>query len=84
MRVTRLTILQNLLQHVTVDIGKSEDVPENVRERALYRYLTKLKPETFDGHYSDIWREYATLLMAENLLDLAKKANVCIRDFKLI
>lgn len=32
----------------------------------------------FDGHYSDIWREYGTLLMAENLLDLARKANVSI------
>eukprot|EP00105_Crassostrea_gigas_P046404 XP_019930552.1 PREDICTED: uncharacterized protein LOC105347472 isoform X1 [Crassostrea gigas] len=65
----------NLLQHVTVNIDKPEDVPEDVRERALYRYLTNLKPETFDGHYNDIWREYGTLLMAENLLDLARKAN---------
>lgn len=73
------TILQNVLNYVTVNIDKAEDVPEDVRERALYRYLTNLKPETFDGHYSDIWREYGTLLMAENLLDLARKANVSIR-----
>ncbi|XP_065930480.1 uncharacterized protein [Magallana gigas] len=64
----------NLLQHVIVNIDKAEDVPENVRDRRLYRYLKNLKPETFDGHYSDIWREYGTLLMAENLLDLAKIA----------
>lgn len=79
MRIGCFTNLQNVLQHVTVKIDKAEDVPEDVRERALYRYLTNLKPETFDGHYSDIWREYGTLLMAENLLDLARKANVSIR-----
>eukprot|EP00105_Crassostrea_gigas_P041325 XP_019925473.1 PREDICTED: calmodulin-beta isoform X1 [Crassostrea gigas] len=74
MRGRCFTILQNLLQHVTVNIDKAEDVPENARDRRLYRYLKNLKPETFDGHYSDIWREYGTLLMAENLLDLAKIA----------
>lgn len=79
MRIGCFTNLQNVLQHVTVNIDSAEDVPEDVRERALYRYLTNLKPETFDGHYSDIWREYGTLLMAENLLDLARKANVSIR-----
>lgn len=63
---------------MTVNIDKQEDVPEDVRERALYRYLTNLKSETFDGHYNDIWREYGTLLMAENLLDLAKIAKVSI------
>lgn len=64
---------------MTVNIDKAEDVPEDVKERALYRYLANLKPEMFDSHYSNIWREYGTLLMAENLLDLAKKANVSIR-----
>lgn len=62
----------------TCDIDKAEDVPENARDRPLYRYLKNLKPETFDGHYSDIWGEYGTLLMAENLLDLARSANVSI------
>lgn len=73
------TILQNVLNYVTVNIDKAEDVPEDVRERALHRYLTNLKPEMFDGHYSDIWMEYGTLLIAENLLELARKANVNVR-----
>lgn len=58
-------------------------MPEDAREMALYKYLANLKPETFDGHFNDIWREYGTLLMAEKLLDLAKKANLCIRTSKL-
>ncbi|XP_056012448.1 uncharacterized protein LOC125679548 isoform X2 [Ostrea edulis] len=65
----------NILPLVTVNISKPEEVPELVRERALYRYLANLKPELYNKSYTDMWREYGTLLMAENLLDLAKKAN---------
>lgn len=62
-----------------VNIDKVEDVSEDVRERVLYRYLINFKLEIFDGYYSDIWREYGILLMAENFLDFVRKVNVSIR-----
>jgi hypothetical protein len=61
---------------MTVNISKPEEVPDVARERALYRYLANLTPEMYGNSHSDIWREYGTLLMAENQLDLARKANV--------
>ncbi|XP_062601177.1 uncharacterized protein LOC134262871 [Saccostrea cucullata] len=73
-----------LLPQVTVNMSKPDEVPESVRERALYRYLVKLKLETYDDSYTDIWREYGTLLIAENLLDLARKANGPDRNIYLI
>ncbi|XP_061165229.1 uncharacterized protein LOC133174180 isoform X2 [Saccostrea echinata] len=74
----------NVLQQVTVNMSKPDEVPDTVRERALYRYLVKVKPETYDGSYNDIWREYGTLLIAENLLDLARKANGPDRNIYVI
>nr|XP_022325312.1 uncharacterized protein LOC111125625 [Crassostrea virginica] len=64
----------DILRHVTVNIDKPDDVPFVMRERALFRYLVNLKPETYENHFHDIWREYGTYLIAENLLDLARKA----------
>ncbi|XP_062613486.1 uncharacterized protein LOC134275231 isoform X1 [Saccostrea cucullata] len=83
--VLRSTFPQaNVLPQVTVNMSKPDEVPESVRERALYRYLVKLRPKTYNGSYSDIWREYGTLLIAENQLDLARKANGPDRNIYLI
>ena len=68
---------------MTVNIDKPDDVPFFMRDRALFRYLVNLKPETYDNHFHDIWREYGTYLIAENLLDLARKAKVCYNLSKL-
>lgn len=72
-------ILQNVLNYVIVNIDKAEDVLEDVRERALYRYLINFKLEMFDGYYSDIWMEYGILLIVENFLEFVRKVNVNVR-----
>nr|XP_022327802.1 uncharacterized protein LOC111127081 isoform X2 [Crassostrea virginica] len=74
----------DILRHVTVNIDKPDDVPFFMRERALFRYLVNLKPETYDNHFHDIWREYGTYLIAENLLDLARKAKGPDRSIYLV
>nr|XP_022325311.1 uncharacterized protein LOC111125624 isoform X2 [Crassostrea virginica] len=74
----------DILRHVTVNIDKPDDVPIFMRERALFRYLVNLKPETYENHFHDIWREYGTYLIAENLLDLARKAKGPDRSIYLV
>ncbi|XP_078326225.1 uncharacterized protein LOC111125624 isoform X2 [Crassostrea virginica] len=74
----------DILRHVTVNIDKPDDVPIFMRERALFRYLGNLKPETYENHFHDIWREYGTYLLAENLLDLARKAKGPDRNIYVI